>query len=553
MPFRSRLGLLAASAVLCSAAFAPFGQFYLAWFGLVPWLLALRGVPTMRGAYALGWLGGVLFFGITMHWLWRATIPGTIGVTCYLSLFWGFAAAVIVGARLLDPSVQRASWHIVGSTVLLAVIWSASEWLRGYVLGGFPWAFISHTQTPIVAMCQIADVTGSYGIAFWVMFINATVYFMLVSRPRRNVIPVAAVCAGLLVFAAIYGAFRIHQTNARPGPMVLVVQSNFPHERGGARTVPQQQQIDFHLSTTQKSLMRNNADLVVWSETVMPGLNVETRYEPGLGAAPFLQRTHQLLSTLAAENHTAILTGGYYVGGWQGELGSRRATDIRNSVYLYDRTGQQSVQRYDKIHLVPFAEFLPFRESAPPIYRILRWFAAYSVDYPIIAADSNALTAFSFDVPPSSDHPGGSYRVVTPICFEDTDAELVSRMFRPGADGAKRADFIANITNDGWFRGVQQAQHLQFAIFRSIENRVATARSANTGISGFIDSCGRTIKLVPARTEGNAALRLPLDDRITFYSRFGDVFGISCTAIALGVGAYAVGRRWRFRAGQKQG
>src|SRR4029078_7905482 len=104
MPFRNRLGLLTISAVLCSAAFAPFGQFYFAWIGLVPWLLALRGVRTMRGAFAVGWLGGAIFFAITMHWLWRSTIPGTIGVTCYLSRFWGFAATVIVGARLLEPT-----------------------------------------------------------------------------------------------------------------------------------------------------------------------------------------------------------------------------------------------------------------------------------------------------------------------------------------------------------------------------------------------------------------------------------------------------------------
>jgi apolipoprotein N-acyltransferase len=366
----------------------------------------------------------------------------------------------------------------------------------------------------------------------------------VISHPRRDTIPAAAASIGIVAAVAIYGAFRIHQTDTRDGPVVMVVQSNFPHQRGGARTVTQEQQIEFHLATTQKELGRNRADLVVWSETVMPGLNPETRDEPGLAAAPFLRRTHQLLSNLASEYRVKLLTGGYYVGGWQGTLGSRRATDIRNSVYLYDRSGQQSAARYDKIHLVPFAEFLPFRESAPTIFRILRWFAAYSVDYPIIAANRDALTVFSFDVPADFEHPGGTCRVVTPICFEDTNAALVASMFRPGADGTKRADLIANITNDGWFRGVQQAQHLQCAILRSIENRVPTARSANTGISGFIDSCGRVVKLLPAHTEGTASLRLALDERVTLYTRFGDVFGVASMAIAVGVMVYAVGLRW---------
>jgi apolipoprotein N-acyltransferase len=551
MTFRSRLGLLAATALLCSAAVAPFGQFYLAWIGLAPWLLALRDVRSMRRAFAVGWLGGVIFFGITMHWLWRATIPGTIGVSCYLALFWGFAAAVMIGSGLLDPSAHRSGARTAVAALLIAATWASSEWLRGYVFGGFPWAFVSHTQTPLVTMCQIADITGSYGIAFWVMLVNATLYFTLTSHPRRNVIPAAAVCVAVVGVVAIYGIFRIHQTHTRPGPVVMVVQPNFPHARGGAQTVTQEQQIEFHLNTTREALKQSHADLVVWSETVMPGLNPETRDEPGLAAVPFLRRTHQLLVDLAASQSTALLTGGYYVGGWQGTLGKRRATDIRNSVYLFDRTGQQGVARYDKIHLVPFAEFLPFRTSAPPIYRILRWFAAYSVDYPIIAADPDALTVFSFDVPATSEQPGATYRVVTPICFEDTNAALVARMFRPGADGAKRAHFIANITNDGWFRGVQQAQHLQSAVLRSIENRAPTARSANTGISGFIDSCGRAVNLLPVRTAGTAQLRIPLDDRITFYTRFGDVFGLACTVATLGVGLHALGRRWRLRADQK--
>jgi apolipoprotein N-acyltransferase len=118
--------------------------------------------------------------------------------------------------------------------------------------------------------------------------------------------------------------------------------------------------LEFHLATTQKALAQSRADLVVWSETVMPGLNPETRDEPGLRDAPFLQRTHQLLSNLTTEYRTSLLTGGYFVGGWQGTLGKRRATDIRNSVFFYDRSGQQSATRYDKIHLVPFAEFFRF-------------------------------------------------------------------------------------------------------------------------------------------------------------------------------------------------
>jgi apolipoprotein N-acyltransferase len=120
---------------------------------------------------------------------------------------------------------------------------------------------------------------------------------------------------------------------------------------------------------------------------------------------------------------------------------------------------------------------------------------------------------------------------VTAICFEDMDGDLIRRMFKPGPDGHKRADLIVNITNDGWFKYNEMPQHLQFAVFRSIENRVPTARSVNTGISGFIDSMGRTSNLIPTNQIGTSVKTLALDDRITLYTRIGDVFAYICVAV----------------------
>jgi apolipoprotein N-acyltransferase len=133
--------------------------------------------------------------------------------------------------------------------------------------------------------------------------------------------------------------------------------------------------------------------------------------------------------------------------------------------------------------------------------------------------------------------PKSQWRFVTPICFEDIDGRLVSRMFRPASDapGTKRADLIINISNDGWFKGNMRRQHFQNAIFRSIENRVPTARADNTGISGYIDSVGRVDwdTLMTEDTSGVRTRELQLDPRLTFYTRFGDVFGAGCFVIAM--------------------
>jgi apolipoprotein N-acyltransferase len=267
----------------------------------------------------------------------------------------------------------------------------------------------------------------------------------------------------------------------------------------------------------------------------MPGLNPEVRTEPNLGAGPFVRSVDAWLREFCAAHRVSLVTGGYFVGGWQGEMGKRRATDIRNAVYVYHPTGTQDPSRYDKIHLVPYGEYIPFERSFPPLFRLVRYLAGYSVTYSINWASPDAMTVFELRPSGADELWTEPARIVTPICYEDTDAALIARMFRPtsATHGRKRADVIVNITNDGWFLGNQQAQHLQGAVFRSIENRVPTARAANTGISGFVDSSGRVTRdsTIPVRSEGTLVRRIMMDRRVAPYTRAGDVFAWACVAV----------------------
>lgn len=544
----ARLGLLALAAGLLSFSFAPWNQFYLAWIGLVPWLIAVAPARSAVRAFAWGWLGGVCFFSANVMWLWRATVPGTIALVCYLALFWGFVAAMMHLTGVLRAG-RRPSAGIL-SVFTVAAIWVGSEWLRATLLSGFPWILLGQSQSPLLVMCQIADVTGVFGVAFWIVSINALITMLFLRRWNRDQSSIAIASVLLLIVAvAVYGGFRLRQQTTTPGPRVMVVQPNHAHKRGGEKTVTQEEQIEYHLTATECALAGDaDVDLVVWSETVMPPLNREARHElRNESSGTFLAGIDRRLQEFARRNRTALVTGAYSVGGWQTIDNKRTATDIRNSVFLYHADGTQSPLQYDKIHLVPFGEFLPFRRSAPAVYRLLSWFAAYSVEYAITPAPREAMTVFEIHPMRHSDEWTSPARFVTPICFEDVDAALLARMFRPGDDGRKRADFIVNITNDGWFRGNQQAQHLQAAIFRSIENRVPTARADNTGISGFIDSAGRTSRdsLLPVRTDGTLTRRVMLDRRIPIYTRIGDVFAISCLgAVAvLSLGPLARGLR----------
>jgi apolipoprotein N-acyltransferase len=403
----------------------------------------------------------------------------------------------------------------------LPAIWTACEWLRGTLLTGLPFLYIGNTQSPFTAICQIADLTGAYGVSYCVVMIDALVLVLLCDR-RRAMAPALATSCILLAVVG-YGCFRLWQTpqSLSAGPRVMVVQPDHPMKRG-VKSVTQQQSVAFHVNTTIEALSKNpNVDLVVWNETTMPPLNPEVRSEPGLGDAPFLNKVHSMIARIAQHGNVAILTGGYFVGGWQGEIGHRRATDIRNSAYLYDRTGEQ-IARYDKVHLVPFGEFIPFKFSLPWLFQVFLWLGPRSEDYTLTASDVSQFAPFQFQ---SSD--GSRWRFITPICFEDLDAPLMRRMIM-STDGRKRADFAVNLSNDGWFPWNEKAQHLQDASFRCIETRTPMARAVNTGISGFIDSCGRPHDLLGSGESGTRIAQLQLDSRVTVYSRCGDLFAIVC-------------------------
>ena len=300
-------------------------------------------------------------------------------------------------------------------------------------------------------------------------------------------------------------------------------------------------------------------DLVCWSETMMPPLNLETRaYTRGTDWGNSLENTVQRIAGLAEQNRVSILVGGTYANDWQWINDSSGSPspipmDHRNSAYLFNDVGLMSPTRYDKIQLLPFGEFVPFRESIPWLYRLLVSLGPPDMRYyELTAGAPDALTIFSIDG--QTEGRPASYRFVVPICFEDIVSPLVTDLMRSrfgevGSESAsgKRADFIVNITNDGWFHGGERAQHLQAAVFRSIENRVPTARSVNTGISGFIDSEGRTTDLLRESTEGWSVHQLMLDHRLALHTRIGELFAEFCATITGISIVYGLAAGWRRR------
>jgi apolipoprotein N-acyltransferase len=540
LTFTSTAGLLALSVLCLTLAFAPIDQYYLGWVGLTPWLIFLAHARSQKAAFFWSWLAGTVFFITNMWWMSHISVPGMLALLIFCGTYWGYAALVIRGANLLHHG------PLVG-VLGIAAVWTAFEWMRGIIFTGLPWLFVGYTQTPILAMCQIADVAGAYGVTFWVVCVNALVAMAWLHRKQmRVVLPAAVVVGGMMVLVVAYGISRIRQTpgSLSPGPTIAVVQANYPQNNQGEKPVDVNTRLDFHARQTLDAIRKwpGKIDMVVWSETMMEGLNASARLED-----PDLQPVYESIRNLAASQGVAILTGGDYWGSWRDEVRKdgtyRVADDRRNTAYFFDKQGRMDDtlgHRYDKIHLVPWGEFIPGKESMPFLYKLsVALGPDYYSDY--IMQPGEVYTVFHLRTD------GHDWRFVTPICFEDIDARICSAMFRPDADGKKRADFLVNITNDGWFKANENADHLQAAAFRSIENRAWTARSVNTGISGFIDSVGGYHDLLPVRTEGVSTRQIMIDGRLSFYTVYGDLFAFAC------VGATGLLAGWAWWTRKKSG
>jgi apolipoprotein N-acyltransferase len=502
------------TAALVTLAMAPLGQFYLAWIALVPWLWVVCSTRRTRGAFGWGFFGGLIVFSIHLESYFRLMIAIPIAMVLILAAIWGVLAII----------ARRCSTKPLMGSLLFAAAWVGLEFFRGRLVFEYPVYYLGHSQSPFPAITQIADLFGVYGISFLVAGVNACVAFSLFTTKSGTERFKLLSCWSVLVLLALaYGLVRLHEP-LQLGPRVMVVQSTLDFGPGGAASLDREAHLNLLLKETTTALEKEkDVDLVIWPESVTPPINPEARRELREGqAGPQLERMHAELSELTAKHHTGLILGGYYIGDWQLVNGQRMGMDIRNSAYLYDRDGEQ-VARYDKIHLVPYGEYIPLRESAPWFGGLLARIGPWRMDYVL---NPGLVTA---TLPQLSGDP--PLRLLPTICFEDNIAPQLATMARRHDE--KAADLIANMSNDGWFSSWYMAQRAQAASFRCIENRLPMARAESGGVSGLFDSCGRKLVLLPAWKTSYAVEKLPLDSRTTLYQRIGDAFPFGCLLVTI--------------------
>ena len=505
-----RAAVLGAFGVMAAMALPPVYFLVLLIPAFTGLLWTVEESPGMARSFSGGWWFGFGYTAAGLSWIgsaffidapqfgWMAPIA-IGGMAAGMALFTG--AATALSHLVFDKRTMTA----VGRVIVFSAMWTLMEWVRGWALTGFPWNLTGTVWVASDSMIQLAAVTGVYGLSLLTIAAAAMPAVLAVqgssSRPRRRWIPVLAAFA---VIGAVWTGGQVRLASASfeavPGVNLRLVQPNIPQALKWKRELRRShviKQLDMSrrpATTGSGSTPPKPPTHIIWAETSVPYILADT---PGL---------------------TQVLAGALPPGGLM-IVGAPRATPpgvtprrIWNSLQAIDGKGQVK-GTYDKHHLVPFGEYVPFRDILP-----IEKLTAGRQDF----SPGPGVRTLSFDgLPP-----------VSPlICYEVIFSGNV-------ADAENRPQWILNLTNDGWFgQSFGPYQHFAAARLRAVEEGLPLVRVANTGISGVIDGYGRTVKRLGLGLEGvvDSPLPVALVQRTPF-SRFGGWITVLLLIFALAWG-----------------
>jgi apolipoprotein N-acyltransferase len=505
--------------VLLSAALQivifPLPDLYpLCWVALAPLLVALlrarrpdtlqlsespKLLPATPGqGFVLGYICGIVWYAGTCYWIY-ATMHQYGGMSApvallvlllfcmYLGLYHGLFGLLVSLTVGKGHGLRR---------VLVAVpfLWVAGELVRTRVTG-FSWILLGIAQVDNVPLARIASVTGVYGLSFEIMLVNtALAAAFLVRREKRNVLLVAGLAAAVVLQAGRW----ITAPRAVPDHTALLVQENIPVLQGEdwtktyfTDTLQELQRLSIYPANTNAQ----HFDLIVWPESPAPFYTGDAFFR---GA----------VSEVARESKAWVIAG---------SIGVRNSMEtplppmqVFNSAALVSPAGDWTA-RYDKMHLVPFGEYVPFRR---------------------IFSFAGGLTAAVGDFAQGTSRAvldAGGTKIGVFICYESIFPDEVRQFANNGAQ------VLVNISNDGWYGDSgAYAQHLAQTRMRAIENHRWLLSATNTGVTASIDPFGRTVARADRKIRTALTAPYALTSVTTFYTRHGDWFAYLCAIISLG-------------------
>ena len=519
--------LVVLSAVLQIIIFPLPNQYMLCWVAVAPLFIALQRarvpdtlqisegiklLPARPGqAFLLAYVCGILWYGGTCYWIYN-TMRQYGGVNTPLAVCMLFLFCLYLGLYhgvfgLLISLLTDQSAFSRRALLLGPVIWVGVELARTRITG-FPWDLLGITQVDNIPLARIATVTGVYGLSFEIMLINAAVAAaFLVRREKRKWLLLAALGAALVLQCGKW-------VPAPPFPTdhtARLVQQNIPVLESSEWT---KEYFDGTLRDLTWISLNPTSPNPATSDAV--GGNHENSEHPDLivwpeSPAPFYASDpafRDAVSNISRQAQTWLLAGN--LGVRNASQTPEHVTQVYNSAALVNPSGDW-VGRYDKVHLVPFGEYLPFKRVfgfAGGLTREVGDFSRGTSRAPL-QAGKDKLGVF--------------------ICYESIFPDEVRQ------SAANGAQVFLNISNDGWYGDSgAYAQHLKQARMRAVENSRWLLRDTNTGVTASIDPYGRVVANIPRKLRVVLQAHYALSDATTFYTRHGDWFAYLCAIISLG-------------------
>ena len=462
------------SGLILTISFPPASISYLAFVGLVPIFISIEG-RSAKASLKLGYIAGMSHYLTLLYWIpypitrygnipFYLSIGPYILLCMYLSLF--FALFCWLCNKKSTPAV-----------ILYPSYWIILEFLKSKILTGFPWCLLGYSQYKNIPIIQITDITGVLGISYLIVMANVLIYHLISKRVSLMEIALTGV-----FFASTYGygLYRLNHPISGKEIKVAIVQGNIDQSIKWDPSY-QAKTMDIYLGLT-RSCYKYRPDLIVWPETAVPFY-----FQDDGSLADMVWR-------IPEESGASMIFGSPAYGK------GKRGIKYYNRAYLIS-CGHPTTF-YDKVHLVPFGEYVPLKKILFFLNRLVPAAGDFDPGNKIRPLENRYISAGVM------------------ICFDAIFPEIARTHTKMGAN------LLVNISNDAWFGKTSAPyQHLAMSIFRAVENRRSLIRATNTGISAFIDPYGRIVKRsgLVKREALVARVRL-IEKHMSFYTCYGNIF-----------------------------
>jgi apolipoprotein N-acyltransferase len=483
---KKTLVLTILSGIFLFLSFPKYGVGFLAWIALVPLLLALKNKSILQ-SLIIGFITGLTYYIGIIYWIAHVIVNyGYLPYWSALLIMLLLAAYLSVYVAIFSAGVSYFRKKNITDLISAPCLWVILEYIKSHLLTGFPWENLAYSQYLYRVVIQIVDVTGIYGLAFIIVLINVILNdFLSEEQTQRSVIKEFVL--GCLIFVIVYGygVFRIEDVETRDilsdNQEILLVQGSIDQN---LKWFPkyQEETINIYKNLTGKENIKPGG-LVVWPETATPFFFQD------------IDEKHLRVASVAKNSEGWLLFGSPSY-----KQDADKKLNFYNSAFLLSPDGKVRGQ-YNKVHLVPYGEYVPLRKIFPFINKLTVGIGDFK----------NGKGFYPLNM--------GLHPLGVLICYEGILPEA-SRMYKKNG-----AELLVNITNDAWFGETSAPyQHLSMTVFRAVENRLYLVRAANTGISAIINPTGLVVGQTGLFEKETLKGTVKFSKIPTCYEKYGDIF-----------------------------